>query len=273
MIDELKNNRFRNTVLAYYRTDGRHDLPWRQAEADGSFDAYKIMVSEIMLQQTQVNRVIPKYNDFIQKFPDVQRLAESPQSEVLRAWSGLGYNRRAKFLHLAARAVVDQYGSIVASTSRELIQLPGIGVNTAGAIRAYAFNQPVAFIETNIRSVFIHHFFADQADVTDQAILELVQQTLDQIHPREWYWALMDYGVYLKQIVPNPNKQSKHYARQSQFQGSRRQLRGQVLRLLSDRSYSKTSLQDTIDDERLPLVLRELLDENLIQRRGAQYCL
>jgi A/G-specific adenine glycosylase len=273
MIDELNNNQFQNTVWAYYLSQGRHDLPWRLSEAGGSFDAYKIMVSEVMLQQTQVSRVIPKYHDFIEKFPDVRHLKVAPQGEVLRAWSGLGYNRRAKFLHLAATEIVNHYDGVMPSTSRELIQLPGIGANTAGAIVAYAFNQPAVFIETNIRSVFIHHFFAGQATVADTAIVELVQQTLDQDQPREWYWALMDYGAYLKQTVPNPNTRSKHYSKQSQFQGSWRQLRGQVLRLLSDHAYSKTLLSNTIDDERLPLVLRELLDENLIQRQGNRYCL
>jgi A/G-specific adenine glycosylase len=272
MIDELKHT-FRATVWEYYRNEGRHDLPWRHAEPDGSFDAYKIMVSEIMLQQTQVGRVIPKYHDFILKFPDVYRLSKAPQGEVLKVWSGLGYNRRAKFLHLAAKEIVDRYDAAIPSTNDELVQLPGIGMNTAGAIRAYAFNQPAVFIETNIRSVFIHHFFAQKAAVTDQAILEQVRQTLDWERPREWYWALMDYGMYLKQTVPNPSKRSKHYTKQSQFQGSWRQLRGQILRLLSDHPYSKALLEDTLDDKRLPLVLRELLDENLIQHHGTQYCL
>jgi A/G-specific adenine glycosylase len=271
MIDELSVRKFQLTVWAYYRNKGRHDLPWRQAEANGSFDAYKIMVSEVMLQQTQVSRVIPKYQDFIKRFPDVKQLAAADQGEVVRVWSGLGYNRRAKFLHLAAKEISSRYDGIVPATAAELVQLPGIGPNTAGAILAYALNCPVAFIETNIRSVFIHHFFEQQADVTDRAILELVQQTLDEQQPRKWYWALMDYGVYLKQLVSNPNQRSRHYAKQSKFQGSRRQLRGQVLRLLSNRPYTKAVLAQTIDDERLPLVLSELVDEKLIQRHGTRY--
>jgi A/G-specific adenine glycosylase len=273
MIDELNNRQFQDMVRAHYQQKGRHDLPWREPEADGSFDAYKIMVSEFMLQQTQVNRVIPKYYEFIKQFPDVSVLAMATQGEVLKVWSGLGYNRRAKFLHLAAKEIVDHYAGSVPSTSKELTQLPGIGVNTAAAISAYALNQPVVFIETNIRSVFIHHFFPRQADVTDQQILEMVQQTLDKKQPREWYWALMDYGSYLKQTVPNPNKRSRHYTKQSKFQGSRRQLRGQVLRLLSDHPYAGAALQDAINDERLPLILSELLAENLIQQRGARYSL
>jgi A/G-specific adenine glycosylase len=271
MIDELRKNTFQATVWTYYRTEGRHDLPWRQAEANGSFDAYKIMLSEMMLQQTQVTRVVPKYHEFLLKFPDIRHLSTAPQSEVLTMWNGLGYNRRAKFLHQSAKKIVDQYNGVVPSTHRELMQLPGIGTNTASAILAYAYNQPVVFIETNIRSVFIHHFFAEQSSISDQSILEKVQQTLDQERPREWYWALMDYGVYLKKTIPNPNTRSKHYTKQSRFQGSLRQLRGQVLRLLSDHPYSKTLLEDEIHDKRLPLVLDELLKENLIQQRGARY--
>jgi A/G-specific adenine glycosylase len=273
MIDESNNKQFQGTVWAHYHEKGRHDLPWRLSEPDGSFDAYKIMVSEVMLQQTQVARVIPKYHAFIEQFPKVQSLAAAPQAEVLKAWSGLGYNRRAKFLHQTAKEIIEQYDGIMPTTSNELVGLPGIGVNTAGAILAYAFNQPVVFIETNIRSVFIYHFFVSKAAVSDQAILELIRQTLDQHQPRKWYWALMDYGVYLKQTVPNPNQRSRHYTKQSKFQGSRRQLRGQVLRLLGDHAYSRAGLDDSINDERLPDVLRELLDENLIQRRGPRYSL
>jgi A/G-specific adenine glycosylase len=273
MIDESSIRKFQNIVWTYYRNHGRHDLPWRHAESDGSFDAYKIMVSEVMLQQTQVKRVIAKYQDFIRQFPDIKHLSSAPQGEVLKSWSGLGYNRRAKFLHQAAREVVAHYDSKLPSTSHELIQLPGVGVNTAGAILAYAFNQPAVFIETNVRSVFLHHFFDQQHDVSDRAILELVEQTLDQEQPRQWYWALMDYGAHLKQTIQNPSQRSRHYTKQSKFQGSRRQLRGQILRMLSDRPYTKALLGKKIDDERLPLVLSELLDENLIQRRGRLYCL
>ncbi len=273
MIDESSIAKFQTTVWAYYHDNGRHDLPWRKAETDGSFDPYKIMVSEIMLQQTQVNRVIPKYQDFIERFPSVNQLAAAAQGEILRSWSGLGYNRRAKFLHLAAQEIVNRYDCIMPAHINELVQLPGIGTNTAGAILAYAFNQPVVFIETNIRSVFIHHFFAQEASVPDRAIIELVQQTLDIQQSRAWYWALMDYGVYLKQLVPNPNKRSQHYTKQSRFEGSRRQLRGQVLRMLSDQPYTRAVLINTINDERLPHVLNELIAENLIQRQGTHYSL
>lgn len=155
------------TVWKYYHQHGRHDLPWRLPEPDGSFDPYKILVSEIMLQQTQVPRVLPKFTEFLTKFPTGQELAEASLGEVLAAWSGLGYNRRAKFLWQAAQKVVRDFGGELPHTFEALESLPGIGKNTAGAVAAYAYNQPAIFLETNIRTIFIHHFFRDADLVPD----------------------------------------------------------------------------------------------------------
>jgi len=262
---------FRSKVLDYYEAYGRHDMPWRIPEPDDSFDPYKIMVSELMLQQTQVARVTPKFLAFIDQFPTVQQLAAASLGEVLTVWSGLGYNRRAKFLHQAAQTVVGDFQGIFPATVEDLIQLPGVGKNTAGAIMAYAFNRPVVFIETNIRTVYIHHFFHDQLDIPDAAITELVQQTIDRENPRLFYWALMDYGAYLKQIVGNLNKLSKSYATQSTFEGSARQIRGKVIKLLAAHPCSATHLQAQISDDRLPLILTELLHEGLITRTAEGY--
>src|SRR5262249_55616589 len=154
----------------------------------------------------------------------------------------LGYNRRAKFLWQAAQTVVTEYGGRLPQTRAELVALPGIGPNTAGAVLAYAFSQPVAFIETNIRTVFIHHFFAGQQGIADCNILDLVTATLPPDNTREWYWALMDYGSHLKQVVGNLNTLSKHYSKQSAFAGSRRQLRGQVLRSLGIKRHTLAEL-------------------------------
>lgn len=256
-------SKLQTTVWRHYREHGRHDLPWRSSESDGSFDPYKILVSEIMLQQTQVSRVIPKYHDFLKRFPSFTALASAPLSGVLRAWNGLGYNRRAKFLWQCARQVVAEHGGRLPQTTAELVRLPGIGPNTAGAILAYAFNQPVIFIETNIRTVFIHHFFRGQQGVDDRRILDLVAQALPD-NPREWYWALMDYGSSLKQKLGNLNTLSKHYIKQSRFEGSKRQLRGQILRLLGDEPRTAAQLASEIADERLPDVLNDLVKESLI---------
>jgi len=262
---------FQERIFYYYETAGRHQLPWRLANQDGLFDPYKITVSELMLQQTQVSRVIPKYQEFLKVFPTVQALAEAPLSEVLIHWSGLGYNRRAKFLRQTAQKVCDNFGGSFPRTKNELIQLPGIGANTAGAILAYAFNEPVLFVETNIRTVFIHHFFADQTEVADSALVPLIEASLPLERPREWYWALMDYGSHLKQTVGNLSRASRSYAKQSAFQGSRRQVRGRVLRLLTSGAHPLQALRKAIDDERLETVLTDLINEGLIERKGAIY--
>lgn len=268
MIDEITLRNFQDQVWDYYHDHGRHDLPWRQ-EHDGAFDPYQIMVSEIMLQQTQVARVIPKYQAFLEQFPTVKSLAEAPLGDVLRSWSGLGYNRRAKYLHQAAQKVQKDYAGRFPQTLTELTTLPGVGQNTAGAILAYAFNLPTMFVETNVRTVFIHHFFNDQTDIHDKAIFELVSlASPGEGQYREWYWALMDYGSFLKQTVGNANRQSKTYARQSTFAGSRRQIRGQILKLLGETSMTDKKLRDQIVDDRFSEVLEDLIAEGLVTKRG-----
>lgn len=268
-----ETTKFNEILWDYYAAHGRHDLAWRQPEVDGTFDPYKILVSELMLQQTQVSRVIPKFNEFLMKFPNFTALAQASLAEVLIAWSGLGYNRRAKFLWQAAQTVQTDFGGVFPSTAEQLVKLPGVGKNTAGAILAYAFNQPVVFIETNVRTVYIHHFFQDQVDIPDAAIDDLLQATLDRENPREFYWALMDYGSHLKQTVGNLNRYSKSYAKQSKFEGSRRQVRGQVLRALAGKTMTAEELAATIQDSRLPAVLEDLVTEGLVQQAGTSYAL
>lgn len=260
---------FQNIVWGYY-LDHKRDLPWRQPESDGSFDAYKILISEIMLQQTQVNRVIPKFESFIRLFPTSESLAKARLGDVLRAWDGLGYNRRAKYLHNSVKVLIS---GVRPWKYEDLVACPGIGSNTAGAILVYAYNQPAMFIETNIRTVYIHHFFKDQTAVSDKAILQILVQTLSYLaqrkidnlpNYREFYWALMDYGAHLKTTIGNAARASKLYARQSVFEGSRRQIRGQILRLLGGKSYSRQAFSVLISDERLETVLDDLLKEGLI---------
>ena len=267
-ISRDEKDSFVEQVWTHYHQHGRHDLPWRQSDVNALFDPYEILVSELMLQQTQVARVIPKYNSFLQRFPTVEMLAQATLGEVLQAWQGLGYNRRAKYLWQTAQMVYTR-GSFP-KTQAELIKLPGVGVNTAGAILAYAFNEPTIFIETNIRTVYIHHFFKDQENVPDKAILELVAQTLDAEHPREYYGALMDYGTWLKTHV-RTNHQSKQYALQSKFEGSKRKIRGQVIRELTAKDMTKFELHAIIRDERLDSVLAELVNEEMIVKKHTKY--
>ena len=269
-LTDIERREFLGVVWDFYRSSSRHELPWRQPEHDGTFDPYKILVSELMLQQTQVVRVVPKYREFLRQFPTIQVLAASDLGDVLRAWQGLGYNRRAKYLWLAAQSI-DSAGQFPA-THEALVKLPGVGTNTAGAIRAYAWNQQVVFIETNIRTVYIHHFTRDNEIVSDDFIRDCVEYTLDHEHPREFYWALMDYGAYLKTQVKTIHR-SKHYVKQTTFHGSKRQIRGQILRELSMRPLSAKQLAVSIGDDRLQLVLTELCHENLITKNGERYCL
>jgi A/G-specific adenine glycosylase len=251
---------FQEEVWEYYAKHGR-DLPWRVPEIDGTYDPYKILVSEIMLQQTQVNRVITKYQSFLAKFPNVSALAQTPLAAVLAEWSGLGYNRRAKFLHEAAKQLVT---SSEPWKLEDLMCCKGIGPNTAAAIMTYTYAQPFTFIETNIRTVFIHHFFHDQVGVADKELISVVEQAIDKEHPREWYWALMDYGVHIKATVGNLSRLSKHYAKQTTFVGSKRQVRGKVLRLLKSGNISMPEMAASIADDRLDVVLADLVKEGLI---------
>lgn len=217
---------FRRTVLRYFDAHQR-DLPWRHTR-----NPYCVLVSEIMLQQTQVDRVVDKYTEFITRFPTVQSLAAAPLAEVLKTWQGLGYNRRALFLHRAAQVLVRDFGGVLPQEPEVLRSLPGIGPATARSIAVYAFNRPEVFIETNIRAVIIHHFFGDRADVRDEEILPIVEKTLDRKNPWQWYSALMDYGATLKKQHTNPARRSAHHVRQSTFEGSDRQIRGAILRAL-----------------------------------------
>lgn len=272
--------RFQDEVWKYYDAHGRDGLPWRQPDDGGLFDPYKIMVSELMLQQTQVSRVIPKYLAFLEQFPDAASLAAAPLGEVLTAWQGLGYNRRAKFLWQAAQMVDDALGGSFPDGQKELTALPGVGMNTAGAIMAYAYDRPVAFVETNVRTVFIHHFYdgAEALTVPDKEILELVRRSLPGDGAdvpavggaREWYWALMDYGTHIKQHHGNKSRASKTYSKQSPFEGSRRKVRGAVIRSLSRRPSTLEQLAQEETDARLESVIDDLVREGMVVREGGQ---
>lgn len=264
MLSEGQIHEFREIVWDYYHAHAR-SMPWRDEPTP-----YHVLVSELMLQQTQVGRVLPKYEQFLRRFPDVASLAAAPLSDVLSAWSGLGYNRRAKFLHAAAQRVMSEYEGELPNTSAGLTDLPGVGKNTAGAVMAYAFNQPVVFIETNVRTVFFHHFFEDRTDVDDKELLPLVEQACDPDHPREWYWALMDYGTHLKQTRGNNISQSKHYARQSKFEGSRRQVRGKIVKMLVVGPLPLSELISLAKDERAESVVGDLVREGFVEKNEGQ---
>ncbi len=239
-------------------------MPWREDTRP-----YYVLVSELMLQQTQVERVAPKFTAFIARFPDEKSLAGASLADVLVLWSGLGYNRRAKFLWQAARKIVDELAGTFPSEYDGLIALPGVGPNTAGAILAYAFNKPALFIETNIRTVFFHHFFPDDEKVDDKQLLEILEKAIDSEHPREFYWALMDYGAFLKKNRAGAIRRSKHYKKQSALKGSVREVRGQIIRSLLGVEKSVDNLQkELVADERFESALQSLLLDGLVQQKG-----
>jgi len=257
---------FQKTVKDFYRQNKRA-MPWRE-----DISPYAIFVSEVMLQQTQVARVLVKYPEFISRFPTFRSLADSHTTTLLRIWKGMGYNRRALYLKKSAQTIMGAYRGILPSDTTLLDALPGIGYATACSIAAFAYNQPVVFIETNIRRVFIHHFFSHADQVSDTQITPLVEKTLDTKNPREWYWALMDYGAHLAKSLENPNVKSSHYVKQKKFEGSVRQLRGEVLRLLLQKPYPVEELAIMfIHDKRFSQAISGMKKDGLIKEKNGNY--
>ena len=259
---------FQSVIYQNYDQNGR-DLPWRKSK-----NPYNIFVSEIMLQQTQVERVIGKYERFISVYPDFQSLAGAALKDVLRVWQGLGYNRRALMLTRAAQTVITEFGGELPSSMEALTKLSGLGKTTASSILAFAFNQPSVFIETNIRRVFIHNFFEGKLKISDRDITPLVEATLDKSNPAMWYHALMDYGAMLKKKVTNPNRRSLHYQKQPPFENSDRQIRGAILRILLEKSIiSCAEIAEilAVNLTRTRKVLYQLDREGLVKHRSGKY--
>ena len=223
------------------------DLPWRR-----TYDPYAIWISEVMLQQTQVSRVDGRWQRWLERFPTVDALAAAAPSDVLEEWQGLGYNRRALSVHRAAQAI-SEAGGIFPQDPKELVKLPGIGPATAAGIRAFAFNLHGVYLETNVRTVFLHELYPQAEGVPDSELVPLVELTCPAsvtdaanvadadsaandapaaLTPRSWYYALLDYGAYLKKTIPNPSRRSKSHVKQSRFEGSHRQKRAELLRVL-----------------------------------------
>jgi A/G-specific adenine glycosylase len=230
---------FRREVLGYYKKHGRHDLPWRKTR-----DPYRILVSEIMLQQTQVPRVLEKYKSFLKQFPTVRALASAPLSAVLKEWSGLGYNRRGKYLHDAARMIVSEYKGNLKQATAE--RLPGVGPYTKAAVRTFAFNEPHMMIETNVRASFIHFFFPNTERVHDRELVPLIEAAAEGQDPRTWYWALMDHGSSMKKLHVNPTRRSASYAMQSKFVGSLREVRGAIIKILNEGAHGDLAIANNL---------------------------
>lgn len=247
----------------YYRTSGRHTLPWRVKQTP-----YRVFVSEVMLQQTQVDRVLPKFNAFIQAFPTFGALGAASLSEVYALWQGLGYNRRAKFLRDAAKIVSEKYGGVLPKQKEVLRRLPGVGPYTAGALLTFAYGNPDVFVETNLRTAVMHHVFPKKKIVTDAEIMSV----LESLKPkkgegaRRWYAALMDYGAYLKRTGVRLNHKSNTYTKQSPFFGSVRQVRGALLREIYAGAKTEAALSKKLlfKKEKIRGALSQLSSEGLI---------
>jgi A/G-specific adenine glycosylase len=278
---------FKKTIWAYYRRAERRNLLWRH-----TCDPYAILVSEIMLQQTQVSRVEEYYEKFIKRFPDFRALARAKTSDVLLTWQGLGYNRRAMFLKRTAEIVVARHDGRLPRERAALEQLPGIGKGTSGSLMAFAFNKPEIFIETNIRRVFIHFFFPKRRNVTDAELTRYIERSVDRKNPREWYWALMDYGAAMSAAgaaIPvsaaaaatpraNPNRRSAHYKKQLPFAGSNRELRGKIMRSTLSQKRNKMSAKELLKElavsrERFIDIIEDLAKEGFIVRIGDYICI
>ncbi len=259
---------FQKQIYRHYRSEGRV-LPWRKTR-----DPYKILVSELMLQQTQVERVLVKYQLFLNDFPSFSALSRAPLKNVLEVWHGLGYNKRAIALRRIAQTVEAQYLGKLPSDYSDLVDLPGVGRATAGAIQAFAFDIPSVFIETNIRTVFIHTFYPDEHGIEDDKLYPLVECTLDRSNPRRWYYALMDYGVMLKKQHKNPSRNSAQYKKQVPFKDSNRQLRGDLLSLIVAHSgITETDLTRrlNVDPQLISRNLEKLEAEGFLKRSKTKF--
>ena len=254
---------FTSFIWNFYRNNKRN-FAWRNTN-----NPYHILVSEVMLQQTQTFRVEKKYEEFITTFPSFETLTQATLRDVLSVWQGLGYYRRAQYLHKLAGIIMQKYNGILPDEPKVLETLPGIGIATASSICAFAYNKPTVFIETNIRSVFIDTFFQNKGAISDKELLPLIAQTVDQYNPREWYYALMDYGVWLKASGSNPNHKSLHYAKQSRFEGSDRQIRAKILKFITEQ---KIVTHDSIiamvgsDKIRIEKIINNLIKESFIKK-------
>ncbi len=235
-------------------------MPWRETT-----DPYAIIVSELMLQQTQVQRVISKYIEWMRLFPTFKKLSQASNAQILTAWQGLGYNRRALYLKKMADTITHEYKGKI---PEDLEILKGIGPNTAAAVYAYAFNKPVTFIETNIRTVYIHHFFKKEEKVSDKELIPLIQKTVDQKNPREWYWALMDYGTHLKQTVGNISTRSKSYTKQKAFKGSSRQTRASIVAyiLKEEKTTEHNILKNIQSTHDVRKIITSLISEGFLKK-------
>ncbi len=258
---------FQEMIFTWWDTN-RRDLPWRRTE-----DPYRILVSEVMLQQTQVSRVLPKYDEFIKRYPTVHDLARAPAADVLRTWQGMGYNRRALYLKKTAEAVITTYGGTFPKDETLLTKLPGLGTYTARAILVFAFGRNVATVDTNIRKIITHFFFKDRPQKE-----EVIQAAADQLLPLdkswEWHQALMDYGALELNKFKRPDPPAGGRGTSIPFRNSDRFYRGRIIDRLREGDAAKALLVEELsktyqkDTEFIEKILLGLSKDGLLTLRG-----
>ena len=267
---------FQDHILKWYSCNNRDYLPWRVTKTR-KVSAYHILVSEVMLQQTQVNRVREKFLAFLKAFSTLHVLSRAPLRDILVVWQGMGYNRRAIYLKRAAEILVAKYNGTIPRDPKLLDALPGIGPYTAGAIACFAYNKPTVFLDTNIRKVFIHHFFGQKKKderrkrVSDKEILSVARRALWKNDPRRWHYALMDYGASEFSRRPDLLAKSASYHKQSRFEGSPRYWRSQIVTyLLSHRHVRIDEIRTFVPGPVSPL-LQSLYKDGLVRKSGNVY--
>ena len=266
-IDATIKRKFLSCIYDFYDSNYRH-LPWRNTE-----NPYHILVSEVMLQQTQVSRVIDKYLLFIKKFPTIEALATSSLYDVLAVWQGLGYNRRAQYLWQAAQIIVSQYNGNMPDDEAELQKLPGLGKASAASVCIFAFGKPALYIETNVRTVYIYSFFEGNQSVPDAMVKPLLEATIDTKNPKKFYNALMDCGTYIKQHY-NYSRYSAHYTVQTPYKTSLRKVRGDIVRYIVN--YGATRKDILVQSlgyspDKIQKALEALSRENLVCEENGMY--
>lgn len=258
---------FQTQLLIWYKKNKRDALPWRFTTAR-PVSAYEILVSEIMLQQTQVPRVLDKFPKFIAAFPASQHLARTPLNKVLREWQGMGYNRRGLYLKQCAEEIIKKFDGVIPSDPLLLQTLPGIGPYTAGAVSCFAFNKPTVFLDTNIRKFFIHYFFAKRnthRKISDSEILPIAERLLYKKNPRLWNYALMDYGALVLSRKPELLLRAKSYHKQSPFLGSNRFFRSQIVQYLLKHRHATFAELQKISPRDIALLIASFCKEGLIE--------
>jgi A/G-specific adenine glycosylase len=257
--------KFQKKIFQFYHNNKR-DLPWRKTT-----DPYKILLSEFMLQQTQVSRVIGYYQKWIAQWPSISDLAHASRKEVLQSWMGLGYNSRAIYLHKSAKIIMDEYSGDILKAIKNYQMLPGIGPYTSQAVQIFALNEDIITVDTNIRRIYLYEFQLPN-DTPDKDLWQLAHRCLPLGRSREWHNALMDYGA---EYLTSRKTGISPRTRQSKFEGSDRQMRAKILQRLLKKSVTKQDIQNMlgIEEKRLQHILNKMIKEKLIIRKNHKYAL